>query len=242
MGKLTVIINGAENLVDYVKKSPLIKKDNSLEIVKKKDDKGISTVTPKNDTRNLTAPSKKDIDIPDLSSIARPNTSNGTSLLSHIARKNNLMQEANDLARQLLRRKDIELEIITSRMAMDYDLATARTLAIEGLGTEFKHFREFNEAKGFLDIDKLNFDLFGLTTDGVQIKNSDDEFIIPLHDKAKKDSEKAIETKAMNKMEIDESMIDKMFDIDNVNPFNSLLEEAQEFLTNMNTSLYEKDK
>ena len=239
MSKIRIITNGAEQLLEYIKKSPVVKKDKSLEIVKKKDDKGIASITPKADGRTLGSVKTREIDVPNIP--AASSTSNGNNLLSHLARKNDLMKEANDLARALVERKDIANEIAVANMTMKYDLAVSQTLAIEGLGTELKLHREFQEALGWLSVDKSNFELFGLTTDGVQLKNSDGNEIIPIHEKAKKNSEKAIETTNMNNIKIDNSLIDGMFDSDDLNPFASLIDEAQEFLTNMNKSIYDKD-
>ena len=70
------------------------------------------------------------------------------------------------------------------------------------------------------------------------IMDVDDEVIIPLHEKAKKDSEKSIETTAMNKTEISESLIDSIFNLDDVNPFTKLIQEVKNSMEYMNDKLY----
>jgi hypothetical protein len=71
------------------------------------------------------------------------------------------------------------------------------------------------------------------------LKNSSGKIIIPREAKALKDSEKAIETQAMNKTEIDSGLIDSLFDSTLKNPFDSLIEEAVDFLKNMNENVYD---
>lgn len=248
MGKISLITNGAQNLVDFIKKSPSSKSNKSLEIVKK--DGVISSVTRKPDTRTVSNRTSRDLSVPDLNSVAKPNTSNGTSLLSHIARKNNLMQEANDLTRQLISRKDIENEIATTAIQINYDVGTAIAIAIDSLSNNLKIISEFSQDKGIDDVKKnlsiteknkaliesLEYDKRG---DGST--NTDGKTIIPRKARAFNNSEKAIETSNMNNMKIDSSLIDGMFDKDDINPFASLVDEAQEFLKNMNGSIYDKD-
>jgi hypothetical protein len=90
--------------------------------------------------------------------------------------------------------------------------------------------------KDVLQADSLNFEMGHEAYS--YLKDSNDEIIKPREAKAKKDAEKAIETKAMNQTGFDMDDINDMFDSFNENPFTALIDLAKQDIKDLSSTMF----
>jgi hypothetical protein len=202
MGRLK-IIRSARNLFNYINRG-------SKKIVKvkpKKNGKGIRAKS-KDEKLDFKKDDSTEITQSKSSSIPPATGSSGNNIVSNLIRKNNLMEESNALLRIKARNQEVANELTSARMSMDYDLSTARTLVLDRLSKQIQAIREMGDVVSLLSIDKHNFEQFGLKKDGSNIKNTSNEDIIPMHEKARYHSEKRIDEEKANKVDYTKLIFD----------------------------------
>lgn len=139
-----------------------------------------------------------------VSTVQRVTENNTTSLISVMGSRNKIMQEQNDLLRKQVEQMELANDLRSAKIFANYEATTALLTSLEMIARELKLARELGEvhqniatAKNYLAYEKLDFELNGKTG----LVNSQGEQISPLEDRAKKDSEQALEVKISNSID-----------------------------------------
>lgn len=158
-----------------------------------------TSINATNNTRSLSSTSSSEITIP-----ASSGGNLAKSLVDQISVSKSIATSIKSLVAQL----EITNEILASQLSNNSDLLSSINTCLYSIGSEIKAFRDFAvEAEyiktplSILQLEKTQFEVDGTTSDGSKLVNSFGENIIPMHEKAKKDSEKLIDQKDKNLMD-----------------------------------------
>lgn len=143
----------------------------------------------------------------------------------------------------LVEQIEITNQILASSLTNNSDLLGSINTCLVSIGSEIKAIRDFQvEAEyiktplSILQLEKTQFEVDGTTSDGSKLVNSSGENIIPMHEKAKKDSEKLIDQKDKNLMDYAglEDMLDLQTDENgfDINLLSKVLENVLTFDVN----------
>jgi hypothetical protein len=173
--------------------------------------------------------------------------------------KNRLIQESNDLLKKQIQQMELQNELMSAKIFSDYESTTAVLLSLENIARELKITREFAELSSVKVSDNMDkyfnplasyfdFQNTGISSSSKDfltgenenefLKDSNNEIIKPREAKAKKDAEKAIETKAMNTTGFNASDIEDMFDSFDENPFTALIEGLKESMKKEHETMF----
>lgn len=143
----------------------------------------------------------------------------------------------------LVEQIEITNQILASSLTNNSDLLGSINTCLVSIGSEIKAIRDFQvEAEyiktplSILQLEKTQFEVDGTVENGVKLKNSEGEDIIPMREKAKNDSENYIASRDKNNMDYlgVEDLFDDTLDENGIDI--NIMEKVLENILNYDTS------